>query len=318
MRALEIPVIRWERDLIRLPKEASVLLVAGPRIPPERGEIPALMEWVRGGGTLVVATPPPNPFLEPFGLRPGRVSTQERGEIRPVLPGPYTREVASVSFCSRGLPALLPSRPTSVIHATGPSGAALVVTEWGRGRVIALASSEVFSNQRLREADHARLALRLLLHHRGEGKLLVDEYHHGYGRVSSVGHYLGRSALFPPLVQAGFVALLFVALRGRRFGVPRPLSEPPRQSSMDYVRSMGGLMGRVRAAGPALALLVQWIREEARKMNVEGHRGLQAALRSAHERSGEQGIAEEEVLGRVRGLYRILDQARRTRTEGRG
>jgi len=311
LQALQLPVTRWDQDFIRLPKEASVLLVAGPEMAPDRGEIPALQEWIRRGGTLVVAARPPSPFLDPFGLQPGRASPLDHGEVTPVLPGPYTREVLSVSFPSRGVPAFSSSRPTSVVHGSGPSGPVLVVTQWGRGRVIALVSPEVFSNQRLREGDHARLALNLLLHHLGEGALLVDEYHHGYGRISSVGQYLFRSALFAPLMQGALVALLVISLWGRRFGPPRPLVEGARGSSMDYVRAMGGVLRRANATGVALDCVVQWVREEARREHLEEDRGLQTAMEQAGKPDAGEGMTDRALISRARGLYWALNAARR-------
>jgi hypothetical protein len=186
----------------------------------------------------------------------------------------------------------------------------------GKGRVIAFTAPQIFTNGELRKGDHARLALNILLEHLGDGILLVDEYHHGYGRVSSVFEYLGNSFGAASLAQAALAALLFLALLGRRFGPPRPMLEPQRRSSMEYVRAMGELFHRARAPGLALESVSSWVEEEASRIQVEGDRSLQVALRTAKGRAKEPQTSDRDLLAAARGLYGALDRARKRSSGG--
>jgi hypothetical protein len=306
LQALQLPVQRWEKDLRKLPREASVLLVAEPESVPTGGEIQALLEWLRRGGTLVVLASSRTPFLTKFGLSPQLQLGRDQVEIRPVQPGPYTAGVRSMK--ARGDSWLECERPEAVFHAWGKGGGVLAVMDEGKGRVIALPVPELFSNTALKEEDNARLALNLLLEHRQDGVILLDEYHHGYGR--SLLAHLGRSQALWPFLQGILLFLAIWALWGRRFGPVRPLLVDARRSSMEYVRSMAGLFQRAGARRLALEAAIQWTRDEAGKSLLEGDRSLQAALRSAEGRLKQRGWGDRDLLTAARGLYRALDAAR--------
>jgi hypothetical protein len=314
LRAQGVAAERWERELLNLPPEARVLLVAEPSSAPGRSEIPALWDWIRGGGTLVLAADPRGPFMRAIGLEPRAGESGDRRGIRPTAPGPYSRGVRTLlPGRARGLRT---SRPEVVIHLAGPQGGIVAVMAAGKGRVIALTAPEIFTNGELRKGDHARLALNILLEHLGDGVLLVDEYHHGYGRVSSVFEYLGRSFAVAPLAQGALAALLLVVVLGRRFGPPRLIQEERRRSSMEYVRAMGDLLHRARASGLALESMASWVEEEACRMQLEGDRPLQSALRKAKDRAREPRMSDRDLLGTARGLYGALEISRKRTPRG--
>jgi hypothetical protein len=308
LQALQVPIRRWEQGFAALPGEASVLLMAQPRIPVAPRDLDALEAWVHGGGTLVLAILSRGPLPERFGLDVEAGAGRGTGEIRPCQPGPYTAGVRSVE--ARGAQGLTSSRPEAVFHLCGPGGKALAVVPHGAGRVIALSAPAAFSNRDLRRGDHGRLALNLLLRHRGEGLILVDEYHHGHGRARSVADYLGGSRLMPLLGQGALALLIALALWGRRFGPPRPPVEETRHSSMEYVRAMGGLLQRARARAPALKALAQWAEGEARRLQLGEDRALQAAIRGARRQTEQTALEDAHLLRAARGLHRALEAAR--------
>ena len=312
LQALQVPVQRWEEDIGSLPREASVLLVAEPEATPAKGEIQALGEWVSRGGTLVVLATSRTLFLTRFGFSPRGHLERDPVEIRPIQPSPYTAGVRSMK--GHGDWWLESQRPEAVFHAWGPGGGTLAVMGEGKGRVIALPVPELFSNAGLREGDNARLALNLLLQHRRDGVILVDEYHHGHGK--SVLAYLGRSQAKWLFLQGVVLILAIWALWGRRFGPVRPMPAEARRSSMEYVRSMAGLFQRAGARGLALEAAIQWTRDEAGKGLVEIDRPLQAALRSAEGRLKGGELGDRELVATTRGLYRALAAARRRPSVG--
>jgi hypothetical protein len=312
LQALNIPIQRWEKRLGDLPPAASVLMMVDPELGPGTGELEALKGWVSKGGTFVLVISRPNAFLKNFDLdlEPGfgKSHKNDDGEMFVFQPGPYTRGVRTLHY--QGHPGLVLAQPEAVIHLRSEWGGLLAVLEQGKGRLIVLTDPNLFSNELLREADHPRLALNLLLTHLGDGSVLVDEYHHGYGRATSVFDHLTRSKAIYPALQGFLLLLIFWAAKGRRFGPPRPLVRDEHRSSLEYVRAMAQLFQRAQARGLALEAVSRWIEEDAKKILVYRDHELQRKLLVARKQLGEQEISERELLTSVRTLYAALDEAR--------
>jgi len=309
LKDLGIPVERWERDLKSLPAQAGVLVLFEPRLGPESGELMELEGWVRRGGTLFIGTQMPSPFLTPFGVGVGQ-DKGESGEEGPrVQPGSYIRGKRDIR--SERHIDISPGPAELVVHIQDRWGALLGVVEKGKGRVMVLTDPGLFSNLRLKQGDHGRLALELLLSHLGEGTLLVDEYHHGYGRATSViGHVLG-SGLLGFLVQGGLILLVLWAAAGRRFGPPRPLPREAPRSPMEFVRAMAGLFQRARANRLALETVTRWTEEEARRLLVDKDRGLQEKLRQTKDRYRAGEVTERDLLLQSKDLHAAFEKAKR-------
>ena len=113
-----------------------------------------------------------------------------------------------------------------------------------------------------------------------------------------------------PLIQVGIFLLILWAAKGRRFGLPRPLVQEERRSSLEYVRAMAQLLQRAKAGILAFETLIRWIEGEAKRILVSTDRDLQSKLLSGQERVKERKITERELLVSVRGLYTALDKAR--------
>ena len=186
-----------------------------------------------------------------------------------------------------------------------------MVLNEGKGRVIGLTDPGLFANGSLRDGDHARLALNLLLAHIGSGELLIDEYHHGYGRATSVVEHLFNSRALIPLLQGILILFVLWVAKGRRFGPPRPLQRMDRSSSLEYVRAMAQLYQRARLRGLALKAVVRWIEEEAKSILVHRDRKLQSKLLNARQHLEIDDTTEKELLKLSRGLHLALEEARR-------
>jgi hypothetical protein len=312
LQALNIPVQRWEKPLGNLSAKASVLLMVEPDLGPGTGELRALKKWVGDGGTLILIASRPNLFLKSVGMQLklafARQHKQDIAEMFLYQPGIYTRGIWSLD--SSGHPGLDSGRPETVVHIRSSWGGLLAAQEEGKGRVIALADPNLMANESLRDGDHSRLALNILLSHRGDGGVLIDEYHHGYGRATSVLEHLTHSRALQPMLQGGLLLLILWAAKGRRFGPPRPLIQEERRSSLEYVRAMAQLFQRARARPLALKAAIRWIEDEAEKTLVYRDRSLQSKLLAARRRLEQQEIGERELLKSVRGLYLALDEAR--------
>ena len=318
VRELGIPFKRWERPFGELTRKASVLFLATPEMTIGTLEMRALDRWVKNGGTLILAIGPPHPLLAHFGIKgekalSKRRKAQGKGAVL-FQPGPYTQGVQEIlPNWHRGL---LSRKPEVVIHIRDSFGGLLAVESRGKGRVIGLADPGLLGNQSLRTGDHARLALNLLLAHRGKGLVLVDEYYHGYGRATSVFGHLARSHLMSPLMQALILLIVFLAAAGRRFGRPRPLATIEHRSSMEYVRAMAQIYQRARARVLALEGVVKWVESEARRMLLDHDKGFHQTLKEVRQWMGRPEMTDRELLGKVRELYRALAKARGKALDG--
>lgn len=316
LREIGVPVQRWERPLTELTREAEVLLLMSPRLGPGPEELNALGTWVRGGGTLVLVSSPGNAFENHFGFKMKRGSPdQKKGNDREPLsfqPGPYIRGQRNIM--SKTHPGIDSEKPEAIVHSRDAFGNLIVVLEEGKGRVIMVAEASLFSNLHLREGDHARLSLDLLLSHLGEGQLLIDEYHHGYGRVSSVAAYVFQSEAFAPLLQVLFLVLVLWAAAGRRFGPARPLPREAERSSMEYVQAMAQLFQRVKARRLALESVLRWFDEETRRLLLDKDPALQRDMAEAKKQLSLETMTDGGLLNVVRKLYGALARARKGRS----
>lgn len=262
LQELGLPVRRWERPLLNLPAQATVLLVLGPRIPFEEQELKGLEVWIRGGGVLLLADdtvggPVPGVWAGAlafrFGLQPR--TGGKPGTLRPAYPSSYAAGVETIQ--PTGWVRFQRQRPEgwAPLFADG-GGDILAIKRLDKGTIIALTDPGMFSNARLEFAGHALLALNIIQDHVGRGVVLVDEYHHGFGHDSPFFRYLKGTAAPWMLAQAALAFLAFVLARGTRFGPPVPTSEMPRTSSLEYVGALGDLYRRAgarRLAGDTLA-----------------------------------------------------------------
>jgi hypothetical protein len=310
---LNLPVKRWERRLNDLSAEASVLVMVEPELGPSKGELETLKEWVAGGGTLILIGRKPNLFWLNMGfeLKPVFVMQhlQDKKEPLRFQAGPYTRGIKVINYNDRAH--LSSSRPQGIVHLRSGGSGLLMVLDEGEGRVIGVSDPSLFSNGSLRDGDHARLALNLLLAHLGNAELLIDEYHHGYGRATSVLEHLLSSKALIPLLQGILILLVLWASEGRRFGPPRPLLQNERSSSLEYVRAMAQLYQRAKVRVLALKAIVSWIEEEAKSIMVHRERNLKNKLLIARQQLEIPDTTEKELLNISRGLYLALEQARK-------
>jgi len=313
LREMGIPATRRKRPIAELNREAGVLLMLSPGLGPGPGELKALETWVRGGGTLVLVASPLNAFAKHFGfeMKPGFPDPKKQDDKEPqsFQPGPYVRGQRITA--GKNHPDIDTQKPQGVAHSRDAFGTLIMALEEGKGRVIMVADPSLFSNVHLRKGDHARLALDLLLTHLGKGLLLIDEYHHGYGRVASVAAYVFQSEAFVPLLQVAFLVLLLWAAAGRRFGPARPLKKEVERSSMEYVRAMAQLFQRVKARRLALESVLRWFDEEARRVLLDKDPAFQKDMAETKKHLSLESLTDRDLVNATRKLYGTLARARK-------
>lgn len=173
-----------------------------------------LLEWVGGGGRLIVADPS-SPLVPEVVGRTTIAFTDP-----PLTPSCDWPPVAPVEEVDTGGDAVYaaPAGTTGCFERN--DGHWLVAEPHGAGTVVALGGAYVLTNGALGDADHGVLAVALLSAGEGTTTAFV-------GGGAAVGEPPAALALLPDgvrwaLLQAAVVWVLVVAWRGRRFGAVVP------------------------------------------------------------------------------------------------
>ena len=218
----------------------TTLFVLGPTDLIDATDLQLLHDFVRTGGTLVIATDiglNERRLLDDFGLSP-RGSALRGGDVA----------VRSVAFAAPPVRTLnvdygVALRPrddaTSLVIDDGAPIVALASE--GRGWVFAVGSLGPFVNAGIGLADNGRFALALA---GGAARVGFDEYHHGARPAPSFTALLEQTWLGRGLLAAFARGFVYLALTGRRLGPPLPLDPRPPRSSLEYVRGFAGLARR--------------------------------------------------------------------------
>ena len=277
---------QWRRplqflDLPDRPGSPTTLIVVGPELPISPSELDYLVSWLAAGGQLILFTG------DGWSTRQRLESANKLEEAENVADDQV--DDRSVKFLSRYAPSLRWTKPgkAKTTDASGPSvpsaglklhwqrsfaetgdtkvialaaNAALAVQiSVGQGRIIAIADPTMVSNQALRRSDNSVWLVSLAAGW-ANGKILFDEYHHGFGEKRSTAE-LTRAFLVTPwgwcALQIAGAGLLYAFAYRRRFG---RISEPPipeRKSSLELVEARAGLLQAAAARGLAAELILQ-------------------------------------------------------------
>jgi hypothetical protein len=131
----------------------------------------------------------------------------------------------------------------------------------GRGRLVVVSDGEAFSNRRLRESRNA-VWLVTLCATWGNGRVLIDEFYHGFGQRRALLHVLGHFLLTPwgwVCLQATLAGVLYLAGPLRRFGQLADPSSPPRQSPVELLAWRGSLLAAAQARSLAADLIHHYL-----------------------------------------------------------
>lgn len=256
-----LALLRWAQDLgydaqrleyrpFALGEGDAALIVLSPSQPFNRTEVEATLSWVSSGGTLIVAD-------DRAALFGGGSALLRELDIRTV---PYNN-TARIERAPAAQPALdQPPVGSALVRANRvlefdrtdfarllgpPDGTVLAGVQHGAGYVYVSSSALPFTNGGLRDEGNAALLLNLLRRVRPAGRVLFDEYHHGFFTPPSLRTRVLGSPWGWALIAAGAITAAFIVLTGRRFGRPVPLrEETARRSSAEYVESMADLFQR--------------------------------------------------------------------------
>jgi hypothetical protein len=249
-RTLGYDARRLEYRAFTLDEGDAALVILNPRERIDRAQSRAILDWVERGGTLIFADDasalfsPANALLDELEVETGVYSTSTTLEqARPAQPAldqpPF--EQASVHTGRK-----LILRDNNYVNLLGDPNAVVVAgIKHGDGYIYLSAAAHPFTNTGLRDPENAALVLNMLRRVPAGGRILFDEYHHGFFTPPSTTRIVFGSPWGWAAAYAVLALALYLILSGRRFGRPVPLREEvTRRSSAEYVESMADLFQR--------------------------------------------------------------------------
>ena len=264
------------------PTGGTLVLLADVRTPEEAQPI---LEWVDGGGHLVV-TDPESAIVGVVGGSPAAtVGFTGIGELEPgcVAPAVVGVERVAVRASDR---VLVSEDPAMVSCFPVGDGALLLTRSRGEGTITLVGGQSAFTNALLREADNAVLAAGIA----GPGRDVVF----GPAAVGAPAP-LGIWDALPDGARAALVAIVtaavaFALVRARRLG--RPVVEEPIAPipGSELVRAAGRMYRRARATAYAGGLMRQAaVSRMSRRLGAVGAHDLSSAMARA------SGLSRERV-----------------------
>lgn len=239
-------------------ESVATLVILNPTVSINRTQSGMVLDWVEQGGTLILAQDTPqffgggNQILRDLELE---ISDYESAEddgwlgidgierapaLQPALTAPPVESVlVRTSY------AITTERDDIAPLVGVPDGLVLAGIAHGKGYIYVSSASYPFTNAGLRDEQNAALALNLLRRTPPGGRVLFDEYHHGFFEPPSLRTLIFGGPWGWALIYAMVVLALYLILTGRRFGAPIPLpAEIAQRSSAEYVESMADLLQR--------------------------------------------------------------------------
>ena len=270
-------------------------LLLSDDLTPQRRQ--GLLDWVRRGGTLVVADPSSGVTrVEPagstrFGLLDAEIERRcavpaLRDAERVAAPGGVVFEIPE----GQGAPGNRPGATQACFPRN--DGGWLLVQPLGGGTVVRLGGASALVNQELGEADNAILLASLLVPVEGTAVQVLQPPLPGGGTA-------GLGDLIAPRVRLALwqLVLAFVLLalwRARRLGRPVAEPQPVQLPGAELVVAVGNLLQRAKGRGQAAGLLTDDLRRSlAERLGLPPSTPADQVADTVAERTG---IPRERVL----------------------
>jgi hypothetical protein len=265
--------------------QLAVQVVVGPGEPLGGREAHGLLENVRRGGGLIFTVDDAPEIADSLGI---------------VVRGSERRVVRSADDClkressvDRRMPATLaptgqqitwrrpaPGPVTQLATGYSPraprSAPVAVGVPFGAGRIVAISSADLVTNEALRVCIWGVdvLAARALEYVRpadaSSALIVFDEFRHGYGThggsMKAVSMYLSRTRSGRFLAQALAAALLLLFASAPRPIVPKESARIARRSPLEHADALAHAYSEVGATRTATARLVEGLRRRAGRM----------------------------------------------------
>jgi hypothetical protein len=320
LERLGYPVVRLKRPL-----GASVRWVLFPR--PSRDDPGLLKQWLRGGGTLVLAdnspdiarqlglkvhvhdldvtelaaAPSKDPIHNPPLSPPSRRRQGEGGEAS------SAKVLSEIQHIDGGRTRV--EGPEDFDRAWLDRGGQRLVTIYreGRGEIWLLNRPGFLTNRLIREGDNALLLCRIAdsLSARTDGAMAFDEYVHGLRDRPGVLELLATPPTLWVAIQAGVVIALVVWHFAPRFGAVRASPPARRRSKEEFLDALASLLERCEDYDDAWQSVRAEFRSDlAQALGLPADTPLDQVADEAHRR----GRIDSSTLNRLTALARRPDR----------
>ena len=303
------------------PVRGTIVLLR-PRLFATPREVHALLEHVRGGGTLLYSPffgrSVPYPLVTPLADSLG-VYFRERSQLEEFRGDSLPHAEWTDHALTEGLGPpgrtdhgfrVLGVDDDSVAAQVGDVQRLLVAQDsdeetWtaaaelglGEGRVVMLTSAAPLSNERAGDDPLAVLAVRAALAHTPpDDTVFFAEYHQGIRgsltRAQAVRNFFLDSPGGRALLHGIVLGFLILACVGLRFGAPMPRVAPPdreRRSPLEHVSALGDLYRKAGAGHTAALMLLSRLARAARHPPPRDRAEADAMLRKLASAEGREG-----------------------------
>ncbi len=256
-------------------RTSRMVCLLGPSRYPDKREWELLMDCVARGGVLVVAPrhSEPSMSIEEVGLKvePLGGLDLDFGKILEEAQQAQQSDDGEGSNVTTALFGGGEVRWRSFGKVSGSGGEVLVEYEgepqavlkrYRAGKVLLIATDEIFSNGSLAYKDNGILALRLLEYASVPGEeVLFDEYFNTVGAPKIVG-LLFDPLLRPLSVQLLVVLVVFTWCGSKRFGRMLPKHDVSRHDIADHTDALGNLYYRSKDGPAVVRLYYEQLRAE--------------------------------------------------------
>ena len=273
LKKLKFRVERVRSNPYLLDPDLSALFLIQPRLTPNADSRAEIQTFVEQGGTLIIATTHNlNGLPADYGMQILRSGQPLIASYR-LSPDPFFKDAPVDRFISLTTHEIRPTTHQSA-PLYGAEGKHTIITRRiGAGRVFVLSCPYIFTNDGLGFEENATLVYNLITHLPPKSRIGFDEYHHGYYIHSTTSEHeregvsdniMGLFWQIPigwALLYTGLLILIFLFLRGRRFGQPIEPNKSKRRLSSEYVFAMENLYRK----GKKRAAILKHIRNEFRR-----------------------------------------------------
>jgi len=332
MQQLLPQAAQWRRPLSFLPPPEisdapSTLIVAEPSRPLSGDDAEHLERWLQAGGQLILLS------TNGWPLQQRAISSSTEQPPAEVQPETFlARYAPSLRWTSAGRmntaratgPSVPPGEVTlgwrrsfadtsgAKLAAAASNARIAVEIPVGQGRILALADPTMASNAALRRSDNAVWLVHVAAAW-GNGRILFDEYHHGFAQKRGTAE-LTQAFLVTPwgwcVLQIAAAGVLYIFAYRRRFGRIREPPIPVRASPLELVDARAGVLQAAAAQGVAADLIVQHLCQEltkARHKSVDNAR-LSDDLSSLAKDGKPPAAALQTLYAKVKSGQRLSDR----------
>lgn len=281
---------RWNRS-----GASRALCLLGPARYPNVAEWDRLLEWVRGGGRLVIAARDAKPEfrIEELNIEVRRV----RGGINAEADQIQTDLIDRGQILWRSKAQVIAPRAERVKYLSAQGTQQVVRQPYGSGYVVVVAGDFIFSNRAMTYADQSNAVLAMnILDAVDASEYVFDESLNISGTPKVVG--LLFNPLFKPMALQLLIGLvLFAWWRSRRFGPRLPESFRARRNIVDHTDSVGVLLYR---SGDGAAALRAYLRQLFGELKLKSYRGREdRVIEPLAHKLGKSPEAVKRVLQRA-------------------